>query len=146
MFVLVTLSSDMSLHKHFFKHSYWTWMVLVPNIIRFSVYDAQWSTGHCFFVDVEGLIFYCSQPKIQAPQQPSHGNDVQPESWHGLNKCLYMQCTSWVPGACFQVCVSSERLWVHLFQIHSPSQNEAHKVGRTGRLALEVGSWSKLRH
>lgn len=93
-------------------------MTLFPNIIRFSVYDAQWSSGHSSFVPVEGLIFCYSKPKIQAPQQLPHGNDVLREAWHGLNMHLYMECTRWVPEHVFKHVF-------HLFQIHSTSQKEA---------------------
>lgn len=37
-------------------------MIFFPNIIRFSVYGAQWSSGCCFLVHVEGLIFHYSEP------------------------------------------------------------------------------------
>lgn len=37
-------------------------MIFFPNIIRFSVYGAQWSSGCCSLVHVEGLIFHYSEP------------------------------------------------------------------------------------
>lgn len=63
-------------------------MVSFPNNVIFSLYDAQWSTVHCAFVHVEGLMSYYFQPKFQALQQPRHRNSVLPGAWHALSMCL----------------------------------------------------------
>lgn len=79
-----SLMRDLSLHKRLSKHSYWTQMVLFPNIIRFSVYDAQGSSGHSSFVPVEGLIFYYSKTKIQQPLS-SHTMGMKCYLKHGVD-------------------------------------------------------------
>lgn len=63
-------------------------MVLLPNIIKFSLYDAQWNTGHYFFVHVAGLTFYYFWPKFQALQAATPREQWEPGALDRLNMCL----------------------------------------------------------